>query len=98
MFIPRSHGTRRGCDHCAECKWCHQRNLLKECFTLKEGPARHVFCDTQCSANWVTYRHRIGVAHVIKMDRVERDAHLNGHTIDEFISNGMITPCEVKQS
>ena len=72
--------------------------LVKDCFTLKDGPANHRFCDTDCSSKWVKYRHMIGVAHVVKMPRELRNVYLNNHTIDEFISNGMCIPCEVKHS
>ena len=48
------------------------------------------FCDTECSGKWVKYRHMIGVADVIKMDKETRENFLKGSSIDEFISNGMV--------
>ena len=48
------------------------------------------FCDTECSGKWVRYRHMIGVADVIKMDKETRENFLKGSSIDEFISNGMV--------
>ena len=94
MFIPHTpHYYKR----CVKCKWCHERKPIKLCFTLKEGPSCFRFCDTTCSSKWVTYRHTIGVAHVIKMSAELRHTYLKGYTIDEFISNGMCIPCEAKQ-
>lgn len=95
MFIPRD---RHHCNHCSSCKWCHTRNLVKDCFTLRDGPVDHRFCDGDCAAKWVKYRHMIGVAHVVRMPPCIRAEYLEGKTIDEFISDGMVVKCARKPS
>ena len=78
------------CDHCALCEWCHTRHLIKDVFTLRDGPVSVRFCNADCSAKWVQYRHMIGVAHVVRMPKLLREQYLKGKTIDEFISDGMV--------
>ena len=66
---------------------------MKDLFTLRDGPADHRFCDADCAAKWVQYRHMIGVAHVVRMGPELRKEYLKGKTIDEFISDGMVVKC-----
>ena len=99
MFIPREQQhMQQDCDHCVACRWCHTRNFTKDCFTLLDGPANHRFCDADCSAKWVQYRHMIGIAHVVRMPPHVRKEYLKGRTIDEFISDGMAVSCDHKRS
>lgn len=58
-------------------------------FCVRDGPIDRWFCDANCSVKFATYRHMIGVEHVVKMDSRTRAQYLKGITIDEFISNGM---------
>lgn len=87
MFIPKSRpmGT---CTQCAQCRWCVSRNWRRDLFKLKNGPIEHYFCDADCAAKFVQYRHVIGVAHILKMDKDSRIAYLGNITLDDYISNG----------
>jgi hypothetical protein len=58
-------------------------------FKMKDGPSEYWFCDAECAAKFVKYRHMIGTAHILKMDLVMRNAYLDGITLDDYISNGM---------
>ena len=58
-------------------------------FKVKHGPTEYWFCDANCVAKFVKYRHMIGTAHILKMDPVMRHAYLDGMTLDDYISNGL---------
>jgi len=87
MFIPKPL-PMRGCTHCTRCRWCLLRNWRKDLFKLKNGPVDCYFCDADCAAKFVKYRHMIGVAHILKMNECIRVAYLDGMTLDDYISNG----------
>lgn len=77
------------CRHCVRCRWCLNRGWRKEMFKVKDGPSEYWFCDADCSAKFVKYRHIIGTAHILRMDIVMRNEYLKGMTLDDYISNGM---------
>ena len=58
-------------------------------FCVKEGPMERWFCDADCAAKYVKYRHMVGVSHVLKMDPLQRKMYLDGRSLDDFILNGM---------
>eukprot|EP00966_Prymnesium_polylepis_P230488 5333491-Prymnesium_polylepis.1 len=93
MFLPK---YTRNVKCRVVCKWCHARCDVKECFTLRDGPADHQFCNTVCSSKWVKYRHAIGVAHIVRMQPVHvmRIEYLKGKSIDQFITDGLVVKCE----
>ena len=39
-MIPRDqrHMYRYACEHCALCKWCYTRSMVKDMFAMKDGP------------------------------------------------------------
>ena len=89
MFIPRNTRKAMPCTYCVVCRWCHERNLKKHMFVVRDGPIDRWYCDANCAVKWAEYRHHIGVAHVLKMPVGIRKEYLKGKTIDQFISNGM---------
>jgi hypothetical protein len=88
MFIPRN-THKHSVLKLVVCRWCHEHNLKKHMFVVRDGPIDRWFCDTNCAAKWTENRHCIGVAHVLKMSSSIRQQYLKGKTIEEFISNGM---------
>lgn len=98
MFIKYSRPMAVYCELCTTCKWCHERDMRKNMFRVRDGPIDHYFCDGDCHQKWVTYRHMIGAAHVVRASPKIRAAYLKGMTIDEFISNGMSIDAEVQDT
>ena len=96
MFIRKKQHMK--CTHCVRCRWCLHRDWRKDMFKVKDGPSEFWFCDCECAAKFVKYRHMIGTAHILKMGPVVRSAYLDGMTLDDYISNGMKRHADAKVS
>ena len=57
-------------------------------FRVRDGPATFWFCDADCSAKWVEYRHVYTIRKLLNMSPEERNAALGGKSLDEHLLTG----------
>ena len=85
LFIPKKYyrptlAKRRAC------KWCGVNHLTREMYKLRDGPIDWWFCNDEHALEWLDYRHTTpAIADMLQ--KLPKDRHLNGLTIDEWVSN-----------
>jgi len=71
------------------CYWCVKRGPKRIFFKVRDGPVDWHFCNVEHAEKWLNYRQKPETRDLCRMLPPEREAYLNGSTMEHEISRLM---------